>query len=417
MNQRLVIDGTLIEDWPQPWTQEPYVVSRKAIVERFQSQSQIEALVEFGTTTFPGISDMDVYILLRDDAKNLLFPGYWVFEGLARETMTHDFFLMRSSYYQNSVHYFDPWIRTHSLLKGDVRHRLPRRPCEGLDDVWLRLSHVHDCLFQVPVITQALKSNRLEVRRLLDIICYAGYCLREVDAASRYLGGQSFKSDFSNRLDVLRKDINDSGDRSQKARQVIDFTRESLRIFAKAFIEFGRLIAPHLIEERSVGSPLLKWLSRHQAEAIILTTQSAVLYKNMDWDEESLVRSWMTEPVRLRMGIGPWGRQLQIPVVTAPAALSGFFSAHLDAHGEFADLVKLSYHTLSRRRRLPGRVLSQRLQLWNDNWVWLRAIRHPRSGGKSPHIDFGFPLDMSWKRKIMARQLRTRWRSVNLINT
>lgn len=408
------IEGFRLEDWPPQWTQEPYEIARRELLSRFRDHPGVEAIVEFGTTTFPGISDMDVYVLLSEDCRDLKFPGYWVFDGLARQTMTHDFFLMRAEYYRHSVHYFDPWIRTHSLLHGNSSHNLPGRPVEGEENVWLRLDHVHDCLFQIPYVVGCLRRKTLPVRHLMDVICYAGYCLREVNAAARFFGLPETASDFSTRLDALRRSFSESGGEEDKARLSMELTRESLRLFARSYLQFASIVESRLVDERAPASTLASWLQRHGAEALLLTTQAAILYRDRGLDETALAESWLREPVTLKAGWGPLGRRLEVSVVEVPAALAGFFAAHLDARGEFADLSASCFHAAGRRRRLPCRALSRRLQLWNDNWVWLRSVRHPESGGKSPHLDFGFPLDMGWKRRFLARGLMGAWHGVRL---
>ena len=400
--------GYKIVDWPHKWTESTYESAREEIIAKLKDVPGIKAIVEFGLTTFPGVSDLDLYFIFDDDCPEINFPGYMIFKGQTREVITHDFFLVRHQDYVKRIHDFDPWIIGHRLLYGDPDiYQLPDRPFTGNEDKWFRLSHVFSSVREVQYILDMLDQKTLPARHLLDVICYAGYCLREVNNQSN----SPVTSDFLDRLNYLRKHIVED-DPLTSCDALVELTHESLELFALAIQMLGDIVDSELttLTHQSLKNSLSPWVNQNNLQGLLLTKRAALLFKD-SLSAKELLERWRSPKVEMSFGFGPFKRDIHIRQLTLPHSLSGFFLGHLQGQGPFIDLVLSQYHgsTNSQATILKSDALKQRGQSSNDLWCWLRERRHPLSGGKVPHDDFDISFDRSWRSALLLKSLTKRW--------
>lgn len=405
-DEAFLVEGWTVTDWPQPAVEADYETGRRDIVDMFSTIPWIKGVIEFGTTPYPGISDLDIYVMVDESARRFDFPGYFVFEGPARRHLTHDFFLLTPRHYRDHVHFLDPWIRSHRILSGDVvTHGLPPRPYDDpVEDRWLRLAHTLNMAHDIAFIADCLEERRVPMRKILDVICYAGYVIREVRHVSPLA-----PCDFLDRLNEVRARLLEE-DRREMALRVVALMEESLVLFATAYDALADYVTPFLVPDPCWRpDPLSKWAASRGAEGLKLTRRLSLLWRDRSLDPADRVACWMAGRRRFSVSRGSWRREVAIREIELPAALSGMERTLISAPGSFLDLARRQVHGTPGCRRVESRALRDRGAAFDDIWTWLNGARAHLSGGKPPMDSFNIPVDRNPLTTLLQMSMERCW--------
>lgn len=171
-------------DMPRSIGEEVYQQTRDEIVRRYQDLPGLTALVEWGTIPYPGISDMDFYVVIKPGAK-LTLPALKEYTDDQRYAMMHKHFVVSEGVFP-LLHYSDPWIVHMDPLLGDEdTYGVPEKPFGEDAHIALSLRFIlENCIFSFPkTIVDGIGDIPVEVREFFERNKYVEYHERELKRA------------------------------------------------------------------------------------------------------------------------------------------------------------------------------------------------------------------------------------------
>ena len=170
-----------LTDVPRYIAPSVYEDTRKAIIEKYKNLPGVEAVVEWGTIPYPGVSDMDFHILIKPGSAPML-PKLSSYTKDQQYAMMHKHFAVSTEIFP-LLHYFDPWLVHIDPIIGDsAKHGMPKKPFG--EDEYNALSYhfmlVNGLLGFLGVIAEGLFDDVIPVREFFECSKYVEYHWKQV---------------------------------------------------------------------------------------------------------------------------------------------------------------------------------------------------------------------------------------------
>lgn len=308
-----------------------YDETREEIRRRYRSLPGVIEVLEWGLIPIPGISDMDVSVLVEPGA-TVAFPQMKTYTDDQRWAMMHLHFVVSGDVF-TEFRCIDPWLMQNiiPLLHPEGKYTAGNIRELGEEERHV-LSYDHIVvawLFgAVELIAQTRATGKIACRNFLEVIKGTDYCHRELRRAGATLDpalpyGEAFAS--------LRKEWFDiaEGDRQALIARALGQYEETIAILLRTTArQLDRIatrmpvaLPPHTTRQ----SALLK---RYPGSLVVQMGSATLVYQKDRTESELLYESW-TSPLHARH----YGRGTYV----LPLQLAATQNAYLMSEGLLAD--------------------------------------------------------------------------------
>lgn len=169
-----------LTDLPEALDPAVYEETRRVVAQKYGAIPTVKALVEFGTIPFPGISDMDSYVIAEPGA-HVPCPPFSAYTQQQQYALMHKHFAISDAVYPK-LHYCDPWLIHTDVVVGDAqKYAMPASPFseEERIDMSLHFAITHGLVSFLPMLAHGCIEGELEVREFLESNKYVEYHYRE----------------------------------------------------------------------------------------------------------------------------------------------------------------------------------------------------------------------------------------------
>jgi len=190
-------------NFPSEKTHVDYEIARNEIRDKYKSLDPKIGLIEFGTIPYPGISDMDTYVMFEypNDYSKIRIP---LLSNKTWEILQHNLFYFWYDLYEN-IQLLDPWIVKHTYNSGRnvVYKKIDK---ERTDYPIFSLSHavMADLISLKSLSEKYKKYHEVNVIEALENLILFKYPIRE---ARKFIDPNISYPVFEYEIDYVRKNF------------------------------------------------------------------------------------------------------------------------------------------------------------------------------------------------------------------
>jgi hypothetical protein len=165
---------------PKNVSEKYYESARKEIVQYYSENENVLSIYEYGSVSSPGVSDLDIMLVLRDDVnvKESLFD----FSNISDEVhgLVADGNVMKMSEKNfRKINYLDNKLKVKKLFGKECLQDYPNHN----DEKYLELISIIDWLPErILRLTRAINSKNINITMLLCILHSFSYSIKKIDA-------------------------------------------------------------------------------------------------------------------------------------------------------------------------------------------------------------------------------------------
>lgn len=375
-----------LTDLPRPIAPSTYEQTRQAVRDAYIPLSGVRGVVEFGTIPYPGISDMDFYIL-TDPGGTETLPRMRDFSHEQQYAMSHMQFRLSTSIFPY-LRFLDPWlIHVLPLFTRGIRCTIAdieelteeERQTLSLDFIfvfWISSS--------LALLAQIRATGHIDCREFMESAKGSEYCLRELKRA----GIIDDSEDPNMPLRNLRKEWFSipENDRAQRVQEAVGGFEHALKLMIRIMtdalqkratpLHIGDTLRPKTATQRRL-------LALHPRSLILETSRETFIYTEHCQQPDIRVLEW-TSPCTGRA----YTHNTYILPLTLSATQNTFFEGRGPISRQYAQCACTDLDAVPLVRH-PA--LTKRFSLIDQNFTDTMHV----AGGKSPTITYDAMRDPS----------------------
>lgn len=412
----MLIDGWKISDLPQRATSEDYEYARLEVIESFKNVEGVEAIMDFGTEPYPGISDIDFYIVFSPKAEHIYLPKAKPYSPMTRYLMTHTVLLV-SDEFLPSLRYLNPWSRfAKERYIWQTAGYTPKVAEELAGDTAVSsASFMLDKLDAMFAYLPYFKNKVLPVRHILEVCKNAVYCIWRLEDSG--IKPRQEYLDFVKRFNNTR-DNWFALDEKEAAGLTIGYFTEVMNIaFAIAWdlAEWldTRIFAVPVSETGLKMTRKTKWDEKYKS-IYCHTFKYSRMYTQAPLTPEEAFALSLQASERVQVSIPGFKREHTITPTILPWNLAAFLVTTAVEKGILSDEVKKDIWVAANDAPLlKDELLIKKVQIQNQLTKEYKEKRKPGGSGKGyiyGNQVFGYLFnEETLLRKLFVRMLRKKF--------
>ncbi len=430
----LRVDGWLVTDLPVPYTEKDYEQARAELIAQAKNTPELGALFEYGYIPFPGISDMDFFVVFPDDVKKMYLAAEPRLSEKTKHVMMHQTALITKKSYRKML-LLDPWTtniwpKGHRLLfqnekiKRDMNFDVT--PFASRDFDAISLAYIEECMVSVYPVVPLYARKELQVRYILEDIKNCVYIIREI----KKLTGQDLNPTFTDEFQLLRSTWF-TLDQQDAARRLIKLFHEALIIiFESAFVmsEYistrAETISTNTLKVKKVGLLAGSRLDKKYKNVYVNTFKGSRVYTSFLKDAHHALALSVDSCKEVNISLGVRSKTVDFGTIFLPYGLSAILLGSTLPRGFFGrTLQKDIYTNQDKVLVFNPPIFLEKAKLIDDITEIYDKRKVPAMNGKgfiygSNHFGYWFSGEKIRRKLLVAFLKRVYWNTLRtLCNT
>lgn len=408
---------------PEFYPREEYEKTRAEVVAKMKTYPDVVAVMDFGTEPYPGISDIDFYVVFRNDAEHIFIPRTRPYSPVSQYLMMHTV-LLSSEEFIKELRYLNPWSifaeeRFIYTAQGFVRPTIIE-PTES--QTINNASFMVDKLDSIFAHLPQFVNKELPARLIFEICKNAVYCIWRLEDLD--IKATPAQLDFIERFDATRKEWFEL-DQQEGMRRLIGFFEEVMQIAFEIAWMLDSWLSSQLVSTsiNQLGikqSRKTKW-DRSSKNIYCHTLRYARLYTDARLTWKEAFEKTMRASELVTVNIPGRRKQQMLNPVILPWNLSAFLMTTASQQGILSDAVKRDIWTnASEVPVLHDENFDHKIKVQNELTLTYSQKRIPGGEGKGyiyGNQTFGYLFgEERFLRKFLVWYLRRKFFG-NLNNT
>lgn len=203
MSTEMIHKGWRVSRLPKPFPREAYDRAREEVIAKAIKNPDVVAVMDFGVEQYPGISDIDFYIIFGQSAKNMFIPLAPGYSDDTEYLMMHTTLLMSEEFF-SEIRYLNPWsiyAKERYIYKreGFVPPAIKELP--GIDPI-LSAAFMYDKVESILSTMPSFVNKGLPVRNIFELCKNCIYNIWRLEDLS--IAPQQKYQDYIKEFDALR---------------------------------------------------------------------------------------------------------------------------------------------------------------------------------------------------------------------
>ena len=190
------------KDLPKKVGESYYQRAREEIIEYYSQNSDILSIYEYGSVSSPGVSDLDIILILKDDVKTK--ENFFEFSNISKEVhhLLGDGTVMKMSQENfSNINFLENNINVKKLFGKDIKLKSPDKSYQEILDLISVIDWLPERIIR---LTRIITSKNINIIDALTLLHSYSYTIKKVD---KILGKdkESSKSQSTlNKIKLLR---------------------------------------------------------------------------------------------------------------------------------------------------------------------------------------------------------------------
>jgi len=329
-------------DLPQPTEMSAYEDARAAIKEKYANVKGVQAVLEYGTVPFPGISDIDLIVIAKPYTTTKM-PRMKEFTKAQRFILTHRPYIFSESTH-HLLRFIDPWIihATPLLDNTDTYDLSHVRTISKEEHYWASTRRMlHWSFVFLRFITNTRATNSFACRSFMDHSIGIKYFYRELNLMNIEEENGDPNIPFFIKIRENWFTLN--------AQQQHTILEEGLEKFTESLRKFLKILSVHL--SKAAGNKKIegnfpaksryqrKLLAQYPCSAIVDTGETIYIYQ--EGRDEIELHCEVFRPIFTKF----YGNEVKQFLYLLPLSLSAISNNHLAKKGVISEQYRSCFFT------------------------------------------------------------------------